>query len=310
MDPHLDIQHLKYAVEVERCGSISRAAEALFVSQPFLSKAVRELEGELGLELFNRSPRGVVPTKRGADFLAHAKEIISSMDELENRFSPRRRTGYEFELCVPIACYISHAFVRFVQALDAGADLHANYRETTTINAISHVENHDCNIGIIRYPVSSDGYFQRHLAGRDIVSHTIWDFDYHLVLPRSSPLAARERIRPEDLEGLVEISHGDPIAPVTVGSEAGGGGERRTRGIVVYERQSQFELLSAMPDTYMWASPTPKHVLETYPLLERSCPRPDGRCRDVLIYRRGYHLTQTDRLFIEKVDETVRELSE
>ena len=118
----MDIQQLKYAVEVERCGSISRAAEALFVSQPFLSKAVRELERELGLELFNRSTRGVSPTKRGAEFLAEAKELISAMDELENSFSPRRRTGYEFELCVPIACYISHAFVRFVKALDAGAD--------------------------------------------------------------------------------------------------------------------------------------------------------------------------------------------
>ena len=64
----MDIQQLKYAVEVERCGSISRAAEALFVSQPFLSKAVRELERELGLELFNRSTRGVSPTKRGAEF--------------------------------------------------------------------------------------------------------------------------------------------------------------------------------------------------------------------------------------------------
>ena len=160
----MDIQQLKYAVEVERCGSISRAAEALFVSQPFLSKAVRELEGELGLELFNRSPRGVSPTKRGAVFLAEAKELISAMEELENSFSPRRRKGYEFELCVPIACYISHAFVRFVKALDAGAGLHADYRETNSLSTIAHVENHDCNIGIIRYPISSDGYFRRSLA--------------------------------------------------------------------------------------------------------------------------------------------------
>ncbi len=298
----MDIQQLKYAVEVERCGSISRAAEALFVSQPFLSKAVRELERELGLELFNRSTRGVSPTKRGAEFLAEAKELISAMDELENSFSPRRRTGYEFELCVPIACYISHAFVRFVKALDAGADLRADYRETNSLSAIGHVENHDCNIGIIRYPVSSDGYFQRDLASRGLVSRPIWDFDYHLVLPRSSPLAERETLRPADLRGYVEISHGDPAAP------AEDGAAHAARGIVVYERQSQFELLCSLPDTYMWASPTPRSVLETYPLVERECPRPGGRCRDVLIYRSGYRLTQTDQLFIEKVEETVREL--
>lgn len=303
----MDIQQLKYAVEVERCGSISRAAEALFVSQPFLSKAVRELEDSLGLELFNRSTRGVSPTKRGAEFLAEAKELISAMEELENSYSPRRRTGYEFELCVPIACYISHAFVSFVKALDAGVDLHADYHETNSFSAIGHVENHDCNIGIIRYPVSEDGYFRRHLAARGIISRPIWDFDYHLVLPRSSPLAEKEALVPADLRGYVEISHGDPAAP---GPGAEGSEKRAGRGIVVYERQSQFELLCSLPETYMWASPTPRSVLETYPLVERECPRPDGRCRDVLIYRSGYRLTQTDQLFIEKVDETVRELSE
>jgi DNA-binding transcriptional LysR family regulator len=68
--------HLKYAVEVERAGSITQAADNLFMAQPNLSKAIRELEEGLGITIFERTPRGVVPTQRGVEFLRRAKEIL------------------------------------------------------------------------------------------------------------------------------------------------------------------------------------------------------------------------------------------
>ena len=68
--------HLKYAVEVERAGSITQAADNLFMAQPNLSKAIRELEEGLGITIFERTPRGVVPTPKGVEFLTRAKEIL------------------------------------------------------------------------------------------------------------------------------------------------------------------------------------------------------------------------------------------
>ncbi|MBE6913694.1 MAG: LysR family transcriptional regulator [Ruminococcaceae bacterium] len=308
----MDIQHLKYAVEVERCRSISKAAEKLFVSQPFLSKAIRELEQDAGLDIFNRTSRGVLPTKKGEAFLAHAKEIIASMEELENEFRPHRTDAYHFEFAVPIACYISQAFVEFMKEVDKNAGIRADYRETNTMSAIAHVADHDCNLGIIRYPTAYEDYFLRYVESKDLLLQPIWEFSFHLVMAKNSPLASKEEITEADLETLIEITHDDPEVPQISPAEMQALRRRtpETREIVVYERQSQFELLCAMPETYMWASPTPQSVMDTYPLTERRCDLPDNRYKDALIYRRGYHLTGGDCLFIEKVNKVVRELSE
>ena len=67
----MNIQHLKYALEVEKTASISKAAENLYMNQPHLSKAIRELEESIGISVFNRTSKGVFPTKKGAEFLLH-----------------------------------------------------------------------------------------------------------------------------------------------------------------------------------------------------------------------------------------------
>lgn len=306
----MDIRHLKYAIEIERCRSISKAAEKLFVSQPFLSKAIRELESDVGIDIFNRTSRGVVPTKKGEDFLRRAREIVESVEELEQGFRGGRGESLSFEISVPIACYISCAFVEFVKALEGGGEMKVDYRETNTMSTINHVAERDCNIGIIRYQTNFEDYYLRYLESKDLAARTIWKYSYHLVMSRDNPLAAREQLTAADLEGFIEISHGDPTVPAL---SAGMLTELRRRvssrrEIVVYERQSQFELLCAMPDTYMWASPTPQSVFDTYPLVQRDCDFPDNEYKDVLIYRKGYRLTREDRLFTDKLEEMVESL--
>ena len=81
-----NIQHLKYAVEVEKMGSISRAAENLYMSQPHLSKAIKALEDSLDIALFNRTPAGMVPTKKGREFLIYAKSILAQVEEMESLY--------------------------------------------------------------------------------------------------------------------------------------------------------------------------------------------------------------------------------
>ena len=68
--------HFKYAVEVEQTRSITQAAENLYMAQPNLSKAIRELEENLGFTVFERTSRGVVPTRRGVEFLKLARGVL------------------------------------------------------------------------------------------------------------------------------------------------------------------------------------------------------------------------------------------
>lgn len=306
----MDVQHLKYALEVERAQSISRAAEKLYLSQPFLSKAIREMEGEVGFKIFNRTSRGVTPTKKGGDFLAQAREVLAGFEALESSFKLKKRETYHFEITVPIACYMSEAFVGFMRELGQRERLRVDYRETNTMKTIDRVADCDCNLGIIRYQSSYEDYFLRYLESKDLIAKPIWEFEYHLIMSSSSPLAKKKKVSTDDLSELIEISHGDPTVP-SLSPSAMLEMKRRDVGqrqIVVYERQSQFELLCTLPETYMWASPTPNSIFETYPLVQKKCSVQDNFYKDVLIYRKGYRLTEEDKLFIHEVKKVVESL--
>ena len=82
----MNTQHFKYALEVEKTGSITKAAENLFMGQPNLSKSIKELEDTLGIEIFKRTSRGVVPTDKGQEFLRYAKNILSQIEEMQSIF--------------------------------------------------------------------------------------------------------------------------------------------------------------------------------------------------------------------------------
>ena len=305
----MNLQHLKYAVEVARFQSISRAAEALYLNQPYLSRAIRELEGELGIEIFRRTSRGVIPTEQGEEFLARARGILDHVEEVEDLYKVKRKEILRFQVAVPIACYISQAFVAFARELTGRQMMKADYYETNAMTAIDRVADNQCNLAIIRYQDHFQDYFLRYLDSKDLICTPIWQFEYHLIMSRESPLADREPVTAGDLEPLIEISHGDPAVPtlpVSVMLEMRRK-EQSRREIVVYERQSQFELLCDLPETYMWASPTPRRVLEMFPLIQKRCPMPENRYTDALIYRKGYRLAGEELLFLEKVREAVAE---
>ncbi len=303
----MNLQQLKYAVEVARSRSISKAAENLYISQPFLSKAIRELEEDIGIGIFNRTSRGVTPTKKGGEFLVHAQAILDHVGKVEGIYKVAPREAYHFEITVPISCYIAQAFVRFMQELSDQARIKVDYQEANSMTAIDRVVDHDSNIGIIRYQEDYEDYFLRYAESKDLIAKPLWRFQYHLVISRDSPLSQKERITPADLEGLIEISHGDPTVPSLSISTLMEMRQRDAspREIVVYERQSQFELLCQIPQTYMWASPTPRSVLDRYPLVQKKWEQPGQYCKDILIYRKGYRLTAEDRLFIQKVQEEI-----
>ena len=90
----MNLQHLKYAVEVEKTGSITQAAENLYMGQPNLSKAIKELEGTLGVILFKRTSKGVLPTAQGKEFLRYAKSILDQVERMEELY----RSGGEGRL--------------------------------------------------------------------------------------------------------------------------------------------------------------------------------------------------------------------
>ena len=140
-----NIQHLRYAVEVAKTGSISRAAENLFMGQPHLSKAIRELEEDMNITIFRRTPKGVEPTEQGEQFLEYARRILEQVDELESLYKP---SGVKkFSLSLPRASYAAFAFSEFAAALDDAEGLDVKYRETNSTQVLKNVGDGVSNLG-------------------------------------------------------------------------------------------------------------------------------------------------------------------
>jgi DNA-binding transcriptional LysR family regulator len=250
----MNIQYVKYALEVEKTGSISHAAQNLYMGQPNLSKAIKELETSLGITLFRRTSKGVVPTEKGKEFFTYAKRIMQITRS--NRCTFRSPTDQAFRVSVPRCSYIANAFTSFVAALDMDSEMDVTIRETNTLRTIRNVTEDNYDLGIIRYQSSNEQYFSDYLKKRNLKSQEILEFVYSVLLSSSHPLAVRETLSPEMLDPYIEIMHGDLSIPFLPEKE-----EEPTRSkkrIYVFERGSQFDILTRISNSYMWVSPCPR----------------------------------------------------
>ena len=177
-----NIQHLRYAVEVAKTGSISRAAENLFMGQPHLSKAIRELEEDMNITIFRRTPKGVEPTEQGEQFLEYARRILEQVDELESLYKP---SGVKkFSLSLPRASYAAFAFSEFAAALDDAEGLDVKYRETNSTQVLKNVGDGVSNLGILRCQREHEKYFLAALEERSLKYEPVWEFEYLALMSR------------------------------------------------------------------------------------------------------------------------------
>ncbi|MGN0605081.1 MAG: LysR family transcriptional regulator [Oscillospiraceae bacterium] len=298
----MNILHIKYAVEVANAGSINKASEILLIAQPNLSRSIKELETDLGISIFDRSSKGMVLTPEGEEFIGYANKILSLMDYVEQMYKKGLPSKQKFSVSVPRASYISDAFAKFSCSINANPS-EIFYNETNSQNAIQNILNADYKLGIIRYAANYDKYFKAMLDEKDLSYELIGEFHYLLAINKNSPLANKENICFSDLSELIEIAHADPFVPslplsVVKKEELPDNIKHR---IFVFERASQFDLLSENKNTFMWVSPLPDNILKRYNLIQRECFENKKLYRDMLIHRKNYKLTELDNLFITEV---------
>ena len=295
----MNILHLKYAVEVARLGSLNKASETLLIAQPNISRSIKELEADLEITIFNRSARGMVLTPEGEEFIRYAKGILRQIDEVEMLYKHNAPKKQKFSISVPRACYISDAFAQFSNDIGTGS-AEIFYKETNSQRTINNVLNNDYKLGIIRYAENYDKYFKEMLEEKGLVYEMISEFSYMLIMSAQNPLAKKETITFDDLPPYIEIAHADPYVPSlplsrVVKDELP---DNISRRIFIFERASQFDLLSENPQTFMWVSPASEKILQRYNLVQRNCVDNRRIYKDVLIYRDGYKLTDLDKKFI------------
>ena len=290
---------MKYATEVAKTGSLNKAAEKLFMAPPNLSRSIKELEADLGITIFERSQKGVTLTPEGDEFIGYAKSLLKQIDHIEGLYKENSVKKQRFSISVPRASYISEALVEFSK--DLGKEpVEIFYKETNSQRTINNILNHDYKLGIIRYAENYDKFFKTMLEEKGLAYEMVTEFSYKLVMSAESSLAKKENITFDDLTNFIEVAHADPYVPSlplskVVKEELPDNIERR---IFIFERASQSDLLSRNKETFMWVSPIPEDTLNKYNLVQVDCVDNKKVYKDILIYKKGYKLTELDKKFI------------
>lgn len=301
----MNILHFKYAVEIAKTKSISKAAENLYMGQPNLSRAIKELEEHLGITIFRRTSKGITVTAEGEEFLQYANRIIAQVEQVEDIYVNGKRKKKQFSVSVPRTTYIAEAFTEFCKQMSTDDPAEYFYKETNSMRTINNVTKEEYNLGIIRYQSTFDKYFRSMFLEKKLTSETVSEFSYDLIMSKDHPLASKDIIEAQDLADYIEITHADPYVPSMplIDVKKAELSEFVDKRIFVFERGSQFELLSKVNTTFMWMSPIPKEVMEKYSLVAKPYAGNKKIYRDVLIYKKGYKLTELDNAFIEQVVE-------
>lgn len=301
----MNILHFKYAVEIAKTKSISKAAENLYMGQPNLSRAIKELEEHLGITIFRRTSRGITVTDEGEEFLQYANRIIAQVEQVEDIYVNGKRKKKQFSVSVPRTTYIAEAFTEFCKQMSTADPAEYFYKETNSMRTIRNVTKEEYNLGIIRYQTAFDRYFNNMFIEKKLISETVSEFCYDLVMSKNHPLAKKESVDAQDLADYIEITHADPYVPSMplIDVKKAELSEFVDKRIFVFERGSQFELLSKVNTTFMWMSPIPDEIKERYGLIVKPYSGKKRIYRDVLIYRKDYKLTELDTAFIEKLVE-------
>lgn len=304
----MNLLHMKYAVEIAETKSINKAAERLYVGQPTLSRAVKELETNLGVTIFERSAKGMFLTPDGEVFIRYAKTVLKQVDEIEEMFKNSRVSRERFSVSVPRASYITEAFAAFSKLLEKDTPVEVFYKETNSMRTLRNVLQENYKLGIVRYAESYDKYYKTMMEEKGLSHELVTKFRYVLLMSKDSELAEKETITYDDLKDKIEIAHADPYVPSLPFAQIKKEElpDNSSRRIFVFERASQFELLSQNPETFMWVSSIPQSLLDRYGLVERKSNENERVYKDVLIYRKEYTLSRLDGLFIEQLVQAKR----
>jgi len=199
------LQQLKYFVEVAVEGSISAAADLLYIAQPTLSAAMKDLEARVRRELFLRSTRGVTLTDDGVEFLGYARQVVEQAELLEQHYLDRPPSRRLLGVSAQHYSFAVDAFVRMV--LQTAADEYEfSLRETRTWEIIEDVRTLRSELGILYRNDFNRKVIDKLLRDSGLAFHPLFLAMPHIFIARTNPLAARERVTLADLEGLPRLT--------------------------------------------------------------------------------------------------------
>ncbi len=202
----MKLQQLRYLVAVVGYGSFNKASQALYVSQPTMSKAVEDLEREMGITILARTNRGVTLTEEGTRFLSYARQVVEQADLLEEQYkgsAPARRV---FSISSQHYAFVVNAFVRLVE--EVGRDRYEfSLREGRTADIIEDVRLGRSELGVIYLSHFNAEVMERVCRNAGLSFTDLFTATPHVFVGRNNPLAQRSSVTLDDLVPYPRLSY-------------------------------------------------------------------------------------------------------
>ena len=173
----MNITELRYLVAIRKWGSVSAAAKQLYAAQPNVSKALKNLEEEYGIRIFERSSTGMIPTEQGRHFIRQAERVLDEVDRLDLDARSRQSSCAELRVVLPHATYASYATVDFLQQMADSQQLRVHIRESGSMEALDHVLRRGYHLALLRYAEEDEDYYRRYCDRHGLHRELVMEFE-------------------------------------------------------------------------------------------------------------------------------------
>lgn len=201
----MTLQQLKYAITVADHQSMNEAAKELFISQPSLSNAMKELEKEIGISIFTRSNKGITISSDGAEFLGYARQVVEQASLLEEKYLGKRPAKIKFSVSTQHYSFAVNAFVDLISEYDSEY-YDFMLRETRTYEIIEDVKKLTSEVGILYLNEFNRKVILKMLKENNLEFQELFTVKPHVFIGRNNPLAEKKIITLEDLEDYPFLS--------------------------------------------------------------------------------------------------------
>ena len=254
----MKLQQLEYVIAIAQAGSITGAAKKLYQAQPNISIALKELESQLGIQIFWRTPNGMILTPEGEEFFLRAKKIVSEVHSLESEFIDKTESTVAFKVATTRSSYVTAAVGHWINTLNReGKKYSVHFIETNTHRVIDDTGSGKVDIGVIRVPAGQTKLYDQQLATKNLTETVLLEFPMRILMRSTHPLAAYKDVPFEELKKYPEIIHGDEDVNIFrktfINPEYDADSFDKT--IFVYDRGSKITMLETIENSYMWVSP-------------------------------------------------------
>ncbi|CNH96521.1 CpsY family transcriptional regulator [Streptococcus agalactiae] len=236
------IQQLQYVIKIVETGSMNEAAKQLYITQPSLSNAVRNLETEMGIQIFIRNPKGITLTKDGMEFLSYARQILEQTALLEERYKGDNTSRELFSVSSQHYAFVVNAFVALFNGTDM-TQYELFLRETRTWEIIDDVKNFRSEIGVLFLNSYNRDVLTKLFDDNSLIATTLFTTTPHIFVSKSNSLANRKKLSMKDLEDYPYLSYDQGLHNSFYFSEEMMSQIPHPKSIVVSDRATLFNLM-------------------------------------------------------------------